>query len=149
MVLSRYLYCNLKVFIWYLHRTYFLPRAKGHQGLGLRLACQQIVFLRIILAIWKSIDTIKVISPTYFSKKKNLPRLSITKPLGHIVPIPSSWHLAVSVENRLPITEKSWFIWNLHLFSIPLHSSNFKNVRQPFGADIHFWFRTRKHSSKS
>jgi hypothetical protein len=40
-------------------------------------------------------------------------------------------------------------IWNLHLFSIPLHSSNFKNVRQPFGADMHFCLRARKHSSKS
>ena len=62
-------------------------------------------FLRIFLA--KSIGTIKVTSPTYFSKKKNLTRLSITKSLGHIVPIQSSWHLAVSVENRLPTTEKS------------------------------------------
>lgn len=53
-----------------------------------------------------SIDSIKVISPTDFSNKKNLPRLSISKFLGHIVPIPSSWHLVVSVENRLPTTEK-------------------------------------------
>ena len=53
-----------------------------------------------------SIDTIKVIFPTDFSKKKNLPKLPISKFLGHIVPIPSSWHLAVSVENRLPTTEK-------------------------------------------
>jgi hypothetical protein len=55
----------------------------------------------------KFIDSIKVIFPTDFSKKKNLTRLSITKSLGHIVPIPSSWHFAVSVENRLPTTEKS------------------------------------------
>ncbi len=53
MVLSWYLYCNLKVFIWYLHRTYFLPKAKGHQGLGLRLACQQIVFRGFSWWYWK------------------------------------------------------------------------------------------------